>query len=497
VSIDAPSTPTVCEELFALRRGVSSAALPDGGLHLVAWPHAEPVGRLTPDQHAVLRALAGRPHTRAELEVPGAGHDGEAGSEAVARLLDRLRAGGWLKTTVAQGGRPLYTLDPLHPPPPPPPPWDADAALVLSRFAVLHRDDGGLVLESPRAWCDIRVHDPAVLGVVLGRLADLRAGTTGSPAGSEAGAGAGAGEAGRRLIHDLRWSGMAVPDGAEDGELRLRQWSPHELWFHNRSRIGYRGFLGDGFAATHWAKGRFDPPPARPEPFPGPTVDLHRPDLDALRRTDPPLTAVIEERRSLRFQDEDNPVTATQLGEFLYRCARTLEVGSYGGQDGQERQNGLELTRRPYPSGGGAYELEVYPVVRHAVGLAPGMYHYDSHAHRLRLVRPVSHPAVRHLLRGSAALGPQPSQVLLVVSARPGRLMWKYEAIGYALVLKHLGVLYQTMYLVATAMGLAPCAIGAGDAVAFTEATGRDPLAECGVGEFALGSMGKPGPQPR
>jgi hypothetical protein len=56
------------------------------------------------------------------------------------------------------------------------------------------------------------------------------------------------------------------------------------------------------------------------------------------------------------------------------------------------------------------------------------------------------------------------------------------------LILKHVGVLYQTMYCVATAMNLAPCALGGGDSLAFTEATGRDPLEEPCVGEFLLGS---------
>ena len=39
-------------------------------------------------------------------------------------------------------------------------------------------------------------------------------------------------------------------------------------------------------------------------------------------------------------------------------------------------------------------------------------------------------------------------------------------------MLKHVGVVYQTWYLVATAMGLAPCALGGGDAELFGEAAG-------------------------
>ena len=60
---------------------------------------------------------------------------------------------------------------------------------------------------------------------------------------------------------------------------------------------------------------------------------------------------------------------------------------------------------------------------------------------------------------------------------------------AYATTLKNVGVLYQTMYLVATAMGLAPCALGCGDSDAFARAAGADYYAEPSVGEFLLGSM--------
>ena len=79
--------------------------------------------------------------------------------------------------------------------------------------------------------------------------------------------------------------------------------------------------------------------------------------------------------------------------------------------------------------------------------------------------------------------------ILICVTARFGRVNWKYEGIAYATVLKNLGVLYQTMYLVATAMTLAPCAIGAGDSAELSAITGHDIFEEDGVGEFALGVM--------
>jgi SagB-type dehydrogenase family enzyme len=88
---------------------------------------------------------------------------------------------------------------------------------------------------------------------------------------------------------------------------------------------------------------------------------------------------------------------------------------------------------------------------------------------------------------GSTATPVGTLQVLLILAARFPCLAWKYESIAYALTLKHVGVLYQTRYLAATAMGLAACAIGGGDADLFARAAGTDYYAETSVGEFLLG----------
>jgi SagB-type dehydrogenase family enzyme len=125
------------------------------------------------------------------------------------------------------------------------------------------------------------------------------------------------------------------------------------------------------------------------------------------------------------------------------------------------------------------------------VNLEPGLYHYDPSRHQLtRLCGRTAD--VRKLLRdaaASAALAEDTLQVLLILAARFPRVTWKYESIAYALTLKHVGVLFQTMYLAATAMGLAPCALGGGDADLFARAAGTDYRAETSVGEFLLGSQ--------
>ena len=66
-------------------------------------------------------------------------------------------------------------------------------------------------------------------------------------------------------------------------------------------------------------------------------------------------------------------------------------------------------------------------------------------------------------------------------------MTWKYEGMSYALVLKHVGLIYQQLYLVATALRLAPSGLGAGNSESFAEATGLDRFAHIPVGEFILG----------
>src|SRR5262249_32088979 len=151
----------------------------------------------------------------------------------------------------------------------------------------------------------------------------------------------------------------------------------------------------------------------------------------------------------------------------------------------------VAMVSRPYPSGGALYELEFYAAVAACEGVEPGLHYYEPRGHALVPIRART-VEVEGLLRDaaeSAGIPPDAIQVLLIVSARLPRLSWKYASIAYALVLKHVGVVLHSMYLAATAMGLAPCALGAGDSDLFARATGIDYYAETSVGEFLLGSQ--------
>ena len=148
-----------------------------------------------------------------------------------------------------------------------------------------------------------------------------------------------------------------------------------------------------------------------------------------------------------------------------------------------------ELSFRQVPSGGALHELEIYPLVHRCDGLAPGLYHYDAGGHGLELVRE-SDPQTRLLVEYTQRTSTMenPPQVSLFLTARFGRAMWKYESMAYALILKHVGVMYEALYLTTTAMGLAGCALGGGNSQAFATASGLHMFVEGGVGEFIVGS---------
>jgi len=360
----------------------------------------------------------------------------------------------------------------------------SDHPLVLSRFAYIRRMHDELVLESPLSAARVLLHDNrvALLAHTLATpttMTELSKRVPGLPAETVA-----------SLITLLLNSGMLSPvnehgTSDEDDHPSIPLWEFHDLLFHARSRDGRHGSPGK---APYPLARRPEPPPALKPAAATELITLYRPLPNRLEQEDPPLARVMEQRRSIREYGEE-PITAEQLGEFLFRVARVKEYAEVEiiTVDGPTR---LDITSRPYPAAGALYELEIYPVVRACHDLDSGLYHYDPFHHRLRRVTRWT-AEVEQLLENASWAAGIPAcnlQVLLVITARFHRITWKYEDFSYSLILKNVGVIYHGMYLAATAMGLAPCAIGVGNSDLFARAIGSDYYAETSVGEFLLGS---------
>jgi SagB-type dehydrogenase family enzyme len=397
--------------------------------------------------------------------------DRESSVLHVVALAERLHRLGWLSYSVVGDNGALVSATPLTATAAERDLAPGDGTFVFSRFAYCQAEAGHLVLRSPLSLFEVVFDDPR-LAVLLGfgrrpvspgTLAGLRV-----PLKREAMA---------SIIQLLAFTGMLTElreDGTteEDANDAVRQWEFHDLLFHAASRDGRHRHPSGG---TYRFRGVLESLPAVRPVIGDELVSLPQP-RGRTRWSERTLFAVLDERQSVRVHG-DAAIDVEELAEFLYRSARIREVVAIEDE---------EVCRRPYPSGGALHELETYLVINSCVGLDCGLYHYRAYEHVLSRISPRT-PAVEALLEDAGwSLGHDPPQVLVVLAARFQRLSWKYEAIAYATLLKNVGCLLQTMYLVATAMGLAPCALGGGNSEIFSAATGCAPFVESSVAEFAL-----------
>jgi SagB-type dehydrogenase family enzyme len=471
---DAAALPYV----LAFRPGV--ALMEKEGERVLQWEgRALSLRAASPGILAVLEALSSG--GASEQDLAGRAVEGGAtGQAAVLYYLHRFKHLGVLTYTATWDGRRLATLIPTSRVHPAMPGEVARGARhALSRFACLRREDAHFVLDSPLGYAKTRLVDAraSALCHLLAEPQTIEDLCREIPSLSPIAA--------AMLLGLLLGSGAAGAEGALDEALgsALATWSFHDLLFHTRSR---RGRHDERYGATYPWKERLEPLPAVKPKIAGPVIPLPRPDIAALLEQDLPFTRVLEERRSIRAHDE-RPLDIGRIAHFLFRSARVRAL--------RDRSEGVPYvaTSRPYPGAGACYELEVYLVVGTCDGLDPGLYHYDPLGHALTMIVGPPRAAAALLDEARATMGKprSPIHTLVVLAARFQRMSWKYESVAYATILKDVGALYQTMYLVATAMGLAPCALGGGDSDLFAEAAGLDYYAETSVGEFVLGSSSR------
>jgi len=467
---------------LSFRETVALVPTVDGGAVVRSRDTALTLREVTPGLARALRTLSSRAATEDELGELVLDTDGP---HALARLyyyLECFRAQALLCFALADHDRALVVIEPMtggfrprHDGP------ADDARFCLSRFACWRREGSDLVLESPLSMARtvVRSHTGAALVFELARSRSCADLCTAIPGIDR--------ETVRAFLGLLAAAGVITAEDAdgtlaEDADPALAQWEFHDFLFHARSRSGRHDRPVGG---TYPFIGRIPPLPALKPAMQGREVPLAVPDPAQVGQRDLPLSRVLEGRRSIRAYGAE-PMTAAQLGEFLYRTVRVHDV--IGVDPAQMHY--YETSRRPYPSGGAAYDLELYVSVHRCTGLARGLYHYEPQAHRLRRLDggDAYLDALLQQAQRAAVLPAQP-QILITLTSRFQRLAWKYRGLAYATTLKNVGVLYQTMYLVATAMELAPCALGTGDAALFAEAIGTDYAVESSVGEFLLGSL--------
>jgi len=354
-----------------------------------------------------------------------------------------------------------------------------DEPFVISRFAYI-RHETDLVLSSPLGHAHLILKSADAL-VVYHRLCK------GASAIAVIGELAGRATEGdvlelMRMMIQCRIVERVPPTGEVEEGRALRMWEFHDLLMQAESRFG-RSLARVG--GDHRFLNKLAAPPAvKPIPWPGRRIPLHVPLPDApFSRVS--LEQALATRRSASQQGAE-PISLAELGEFFYRTARILSLTDAPWP--REYPHGGEYTRRAYPCGGARYEQELYIAVDRCSGLDRGLYYYDALDHQLVEVAGPTRELEQLLMMSTMASGGCRTQVLVTIASRFQRTSWKYRGLAFALQLKNAGVLLAHMYLVATGMGLASRALGAGDSDLFSRLAGLDYLEESSIGEFQLGN---------
>lgn len=157
------------------------------------------------------------------------------------------------------------------------------------------------------------------------------------------------------------------------------------------------------------------------------------------------LAQLLQQRRSVR-EFAPTPLSLAQLGQLLWAAQGITADGKL----------------RTAPSSGALYPLELYVAVGQVRGLAAGVYHYDPHAHSLRLVatgdvrRALAAAAVRQTWIATAP-------VVVVFGAIHARTAAKYGARAARYVHIEAGHAAQNLFLQAGDLGLGTADVGAFD----------------------------------
>jgi putative peptide maturation dehydrogenase len=230
---------------------------------------------------------------------------------------------------------------------------------------------------------------------------------------------------------------------------------------------------------------RFGPPPAA---FSSVVTPLAVRELPLVERKGG-LYDLLLRRRTTRSFDRGAPLTQRELAVVL---RYVFGYHGYAPLLGQ-----VTTLKRTSPSAGGFHPIEAYPLITAVDELDPGLYHYNAAEHALELLAPLgvdeARAAATAFVCGQTYFGD--AHVLLVLAARFDRAFWKYRNHRKALtaLVMDAAHLSQTLYLVATELGLGAFVTAAVNNADIEERLGIDGYRE---GVLAICGFGRPAAEP-
>lgn len=147
----------------------------------------------------------------------------------------------------------------------------------------------------------------------------------------------------------------------------------------------------------------------------------------------------------------------------------------------------MKAEKRFYPSAGGRYPIEVYPILLISEKINPGIYHYYPKSHLLEVLPIKSEYKIKAIKFFGGQQWAKKASAFLIMSAIFNRTTVKYGDRGYRHVLTELGFMMQNIYLTCTALGLKCCPSGGFLDEGLNSLLDLDGIEESVIGVVAIG----------
>ncbi len=338
--------------------------------------------------------------------------------------------------------------------------------LQLSSQAILKREENFMVIEQPLTGFRVPVRKPIILQLILDFIQpkSSKVFLEQQPDSIKSSL--------EKIIVLLSEKEVLVSvENKEQHEYEsLQLWQFHDLLFHTQSR---QGLNFNKIGATYrFGNSQSSESHTRKVPWKGETFNLP----NGLNTESVSLTEALTKRET---SYKTSSLSLKDLSEFLKSTLRIKNIRKDGSQH--------SFLSKLYPSGGSLHSIESYLAIYNCPELKKGLYYYDCVTHKLINI-PKKQKLLNSILKNaqmSMGINESPAAVMIFTS-RFERVFWKYESIGYRLILIELGTIFQTLYLVAANMGLSVCALGRGDSSEFSEQLNLYYFKETSIGEFVI-----------
>lgn len=159
------------------------------------------------------------------------------------------------------------------------------------------------------------------------------------------------------------------------------------------------------------------------------------------------LAGFLRSRRSVRSYSR-YAINTEQLSYLLFGAFGLIRVGS-----------SIDQSRRPYPSAGARYPIEVYVIVNKCKDLPCGLYHYNVIENSLEVLQ-LNDLANKILASTGNESWIKDSPVVVILTGILGRVSIKYGDRGYRYMLIETGCMAQNISILSKEIGFGSCLIG-------------------------------------